>query len=85
MEQRNEFDTSWGDYEAKRQWSYVHISLNKGWRIKLKAEKLNKNGIRYGMVWYNAVKTTQNNRTEEIKEKDENRTGQTRIEQNKVE
>ena len=28
------------------------------------------------MVWYNAVKTTQNNRTEEKKEKDENRTEQ---------
>ena len=37
------------------------------------------------MVWYNIVKTTQNNRTEEKKEKDENRTGQTRVEQNKIE
>ena len=35
------------------------------------------------MVWYNAEKTTQNNRTKEIKEKDENRTGQTRTEQNR--
>ena len=44
------FDTSWGDYEAKRQWSYVYISLNKGWRIKLKAEK-NKTKMEYDMVW----------------------------------
>ena len=35
-------------------------------------KNLNKNGIRYSMVLYNAVKTTQNNRTKEKKEKDEN-------------
>ena len=83
MEQRNEFDTSWGDYEAKRQWSYVYISLSKGWRIKLKAEK-NKTKVEYDMVWCGTMQKKQHKTIELKKKEKEMRTEQDKPEQSRT-